>query len=77
MPLMPAPRCKTTQVINKHVSIRPFSVIGYDCVHLPRADGGCGTAALDSVRPRCPAVCVRGEGKPAWIDGTAAGPTQL
>ncbi len=38
------PRLKTG-AINKHVSIRPFTVIGYDSVHLPHMDGGCVTVA--------------------------------
>lgn len=73
--------------INKHVSIRPFTVIGYDCVHLPRMDGGCVIAAgwkqcfFSCVRG-CPVVtglvCVEEvAGEAGWIDGTAAGPTQL
>lgn len=48
---------KHAQVINKHVSIRPFSVIGYDCVHLPRTDVGCGTAALGLLAFRDAGLC--------------------
>lgn len=40
MQLTPAPHLRTG-AINKHVSIRSFTVIGYDSVHLPRMDGGC------------------------------------
>lgn len=67
----------------------PFAVIGYDSVHLPRMDGGCVTCggeetscwafAVFFLRPWMPSgdwlVCVAGEA--GWIDGTAAGPTQL
>lgn len=38
------PRLKTG-AINKHVSIRPAAVIGYDPVHLPHSDVGCVTVS--------------------------------
>lgn len=86
------PRLKTG-AINKHVSIRPVAVIGYDPVHLPHSDGGCVTASKRKQVTgalatfffsghRCPVVAAglceqRQRGEAGWIDGTAAGPTQL